>query len=191
MILVRHSQPEILPHTPPAQWPLTAEGRARCFALAKQLAGLTPSAVYSSPEPKAMETAEILAGELGLQCTEIPELAEHDRSNVAFLTQSEFEAGIQACFQNPEQRVFGLESAAEALSRFQLAVGTIIGQTPAPLLVTHGTVMSLYLAGRAGADPFQIWKTLATPCYFVCPTQSELPCSEVQYFGPNAFVSRV
>ena len=34
-------------------------------------------------------------------------------------------------------------------------------------VVAHGTVISLYVARKTGADPFTLWKRLDTPSYIV------------------------
>ena len=46
--------------------------------------------MVSSEEPKAVETAGIAAGCLGLGCSVYPGLHEHDRTGVPFLGDEEF-----------------------------------------------------------------------------------------------------
>jgi probable phosphoglycerate mutase len=74
--LIRHGLPEIqldaqgrqLMYGPDAV--LSAEGRRQAAALAAQfINGEAPAALYASPYPRARETAEILARELGLPLT--------------------------------------------------------------------------------------------------------------------------
>lgn len=184
MILVRHSQPEIQRELPAAQWRLSQAGQARCHQLAAQLAAFAPDAIYSSPEAKAQQTAAILASALRIPWTEIAELAEHDRTDVPFLTAEEFEAGIARFFQHREQIVFGSESAVQALQRFEAGVRSALAGAQQPIVVTHGTVMSLYLAERAGVDALTIWKSLVTPCYVVCPDAAG-SCSAIQYIDAS------
>ena len=58
--------------------------------LAERLIEYQPDIVVSSVEPKAMETAEIIATKLGLAVYTIYGLHEHDRSNVPFLPNDNF-----------------------------------------------------------------------------------------------------
>ena len=183
MILVRHSQPDIQPAIDPTLWRLTHEGRKRCYDLAHTLATLAPDAIFSSPEVKTVETAAILAEVLELPHAEIAELAEHDRTDVPFFsTQREFEDRIAQFFAQPELRVFGKESASEALARFAVGIERAAEGAARPVVVTHGTVMSLYLAQITGQDPLAIWKSLATPCFAVCPPNGGAH-GGVQYVG--------
>ncbi len=45
-------------------------------------------------------------------------------------------------------------------------------------VVAHGTVISLYVARKTGADPYALWKRLNTPSYVVM-TLPELQLIEV------------
>ncbi len=174
MILVRHSTPEKLRNVPANEWHLSEEGRSRCHELAKQLEGLQPDAIFSSPEAKAAETASILAHDLGLRVREISELAEHDRAGVPFFpSQSDFEQQLRLFFQQPDQRVLGRESAVEALARFEFGIARVHAEKPAqPLIVAHGTVLSLYIAKRVQLDAWTVWTQLETPCYVLCPNST-------------------
>jgi broad specificity phosphatase PhoE len=160
VLLVRHSVPEVDPSIPAADWRLSPEGRRRCTALAERVAAHEPDVVVSSPEPKARETAELLAARLGLVLREASELREQERRTVGWLERAELEASIRRLFAEPDRVVFGEESAADALSRFSRAVD---GLGDGAVVVSHGTVISLYAAGRTGRDAFEIWSGLELP----------------------------
>src|SRR5687767_3947565 len=126
MILIRHSIPEQLPSVSSSEWQLSAVGRARCASLARELEPFQPDAIFSSVERKAAETAQLIAQHFGLQVVQLRELAEHDRSNVPyFASQEEFEEHLHQFFEQPERRVFGQESAVEALSRFERGIDVV------------------------------------------------------------------
>jgi broad specificity phosphatase PhoE len=57
---------------------LTAEGRRQAARLAAWLCAWTPQRVLTSPVPRAVETAEIISGQLGLPCEIAPALREYD-----------------------------------------------------------------------------------------------------------------
>ena len=66
LILVKHSLPEIDPSVPAAEWRLSREGRRRARILGERLDRYNPDRIFSSTEPKSMETAEIAAGNLNV-----------------------------------------------------------------------------------------------------------------------------
>ena len=116
--------------------------------------------LLSSPEPKARETAELLAPTLGLEVVVAEGLRETARRTVGMLAADDFDRGIRALFEQPDEVVFGEESAADALSRFEAAVA---GVSDPAVVVTHGTVLSLYAAAKTGRDPFELWRSLELP----------------------------
>jgi len=169
LILVKHAQPDILPHVAARRWRLSAKGRRQAFALADRLAAYLPFALIASPEPKARETAGIVASRLGLDMTIGPELYEHDRSNVPFLSQTAFLEAVAEFFARPEELVFGSETAHQARQRFTRAVEQIIAAHPDEniVIVAHGTVISLFVGHHTGIDPFPLWQRLGMSAFVV------------------------
>jgi phosphoribosyl-AMP cyclohydrolase len=169
LILIKHSLPEIDPSRPAHEWPLSAQGRARCRELARQVAELSPAIVASSPEPKAVQTAQILAERLRLPMEVVEGLEEHDRRNAGWMSRGQFEASVQEFFRQPHKRVLGAESADEAHRRFKRALEGVLagyaGQNIA--VVAHGTVISLFVSRAAGIEPFPFWKRLGLPSFVV------------------------
>ncbi len=165
LVLVKHSLPEVVPGVPASQWQLGPAGRGRCAALAEHLRPYLPAAIVASAEPKAAETARLVAGALGVEWSVQPGLHEHARESVGWLRPEAFEASVKALFARPAERVFGEESAAEALARFSAAVSAALAQHPDEnvVVVAHGTVIALYCAAAAGADGFDLWRRLGLP----------------------------
>ena len=169
LILVRHSLPVIVPGEDAADWRLSDEGRDRAAELAEKLAGYRPSHIASSDEPKASETAGLLAARLGVPIALNPGLREHDRRGAPYFgDERAFQATMARFFAAPGELVFGRETAAHALARFTAAVSRVIAQSAADrdiMVVTHGTVMALYLASVTGGDAYALWREQALPCY--------------------------
>lgn len=172
LILVRHGRPAIDPDTPPPTWPLCEEGRQGCEKIIERVTALKPTRAVASPEPKALQTAQILAAPLGLEVEIDPGLHEHKRPHASFGSEQEFRDSIAQAFANPAEASPGGESPEEACARFAAALARHKG---APLLaVSHGTVMSLYLADKLGLDAHDLWRSLHMPDVFVLDADGAL-----------------
>lgn len=169
LLLVRHSQPEIVPGIPAKQWHLSEEGRLRCTPLIETVAVYQPDAIVTSVEPKAMETAALIASFFGKPFETVEGLHEQDRSGVGFLGTDEFQGRLASFFRNPQEHVLGRESAVEALTRFLLAVQTVLMRHVEGnvIIVTHGTIMTLFVAHYAQVDPLSFWQALGLPDFIV------------------------
>lgn len=84
-----------------------------------------------------------------------------------FHTQDELEQAIERFFRNPHKLVLGDETAQQALLRFTAAIDRIIEAAAADtaIIITHGTVMTLYMASVAGVRPMRFWRRLDTPSF--------------------------
>lgn len=175
LILVKHSLPDIVENIPARQWHLSEEGKLRAERLAYRLSLIKPDVLVASPEPKAEETAQIMGRELGLEVRTIENLHEHDRSNSAYLSRHEFQNALREFFLRPDQLVFGNETANQAHGRFSKTVHGILesnkNQTVA--VVTHGTVISLFVSRLIDVSAFTLWKELGLPSIVVLDMQAK------------------
>jgi broad specificity phosphatase PhoE len=154
------------PSMPAHQWKLGAVGIAGAKELARSLSAYSPTKVVASLEPKARETGAIVAGRLGVPFATALGLHEHDRRTVGFLGTDEFAARMRDLFARPEAVAFGNESAAAALARFATAVDRIVDeQTGNIVIVSHGTVIALFVGARADVDAAALWARLGLPSY--------------------------
>jgi broad specificity phosphatase PhoE len=167
LILIKHASPLVIPVTPPEQWKLSDKGRESCAALAEALREHEPAIIISSEEPKAQETAQLAASRLGVPTESAANLHEHDRTNVPHMRSGEFISHMELFFRRPDERVLGRESADEALSRFEKAVDSVVAAHSSGniAIVTHGTVLALYLASHNDRDPFHLWRELGLPSF--------------------------
>lgn len=170
LILIKHASPQVQPDLPPEQWPLSQDGKAKCAALAEQVAAYSPSVVVSSEELKAAETGQLVAQRLGVPHHAAPDLHEHDRSNVPQLRTAEFISMMELLFRRPNELVLGKETAVAALSRFQSALDEVLLEHPEGnvAVVSHGTVIALLLEKlepkRRG---FDVWRAMKLPSFVV------------------------
>ena len=178
LILIKHASPEVNLEAPPEAWRLSPEGRAKAELLAQRLAPLALAVVVTSEEVKAAETGDVLGRALSAPVERAAGLGEHDRSNVPQMPTREFISTMELVFRKPRQLVLGRETAAGALARFRNALddeieshrdkGTIA-------VVSHGTVIALFLAEITGKPAFEYWRRMKLPSYAVL----ELPSLEM------------
>lgn len=169
LILVKHSLPEMVPETPAREWTLSKAGRERCQELVEKVTPYLPDLIVSSLEPKAIETAEILARHLARPFRTFEGLHEHDRADVGYLEREQFESRVADFFRHPEDLVLGKETARQARERFSRALASVEIEYPnkSILVVSHGTVITLFVTEQAGLEPFPFWQKLDLPSFVV------------------------
>ncbi len=170
LVLVRHSLPEMEPDVRASQWRLSDEGQHRCEPLAQRLAGYKPTMIVASLEPKAVETGQIAADILGIPFATAPGLHEHERPKAGlFSTREQFEAQVVHLFERPGELILGNETADQAHARFASAIAAVVEQHPSGnlALVSHGTVLTLFVTRANGLDPAPFWKRLGLPSFVV------------------------
>lgn len=167
LILVKHSVPEIEADQPANTWKLSKEGRLRARRLAEQLKSFDPEVIISSDEPKAKETAEIVASQLQLAMQIVHDLHEHARSHVPYLSHDAFQISMRDFFQKPDELVFGEETASQAYTRFYRAVHAVLNEhrNKTIVIVTHGTVISLFVSRLTGSSDLELWNKLGLPSF--------------------------
>jgi broad specificity phosphatase PhoE len=173
LLLIRHAHTRPITGFRPAEFPLNEQGRAACEPFAQTLATWELAAIVTSTEPKARETGAIIGRTLGLPVDSYPGLEEHHRGVVDKLgTDDAFRAAVERIFDEPERTVYGEESGAAALSRFTIAVDLILAAHPEGnvAVVTHGTVMALFVAAHNALDVKAFWRGLSMPDLVVLKT---------------------
>ncbi len=169
LILVKHSLPEIIPTIPAKEWQLSESGQVRCDTLAQNLEIYLPDVIISSVEQKAVGTAQIIASQLGKPFYTFEGLHEHDRTGVDFLDKEQFEAKVNNFFVRPDKLVLGIETASQAIERFLKAVTSVEVTHPDKniVIVTHGTVITLFVEKFNDVNTFSFWKELDLPSFVV------------------------
>ena len=178
LILVRHGPPQRVEGVAAHEWQLSEQGRETCENFFSTLVTpgaakipVQPGIIASSIEPKAVQTAEIMAHLFGLNVETVAGLHEHDRSKMGYLEAIDFNRKVAEFLTHPDELVMGLETANQALQRFTQTVESVCNRTPTGdvVIVSHGTVMTLYLAPRMNRDPFLFWQKLGMPALFLRP----------------------
>jgi len=166
LVFIRHSQSKPEAGVPARQWRLTAEGRRRCSPLAEQLFPYDLDLIVTSTERKAIETGELVAQKLEIPCIIEDNLHEHERETAPYFdTRAEFIEAIQNLFIHPTELVFGDETGLAAQERFASAVENVLKVNPREniAIVTHGTVLSLFVSQLTGCAAIPFWRGLGMP----------------------------
>ena len=176
LIFIRHSLPILDPKVPPFQWHLSDEGKMRCRTLATHLQTYSPKMVFTSRESKAIETGQIIATYLKLSQKIIDGLHEHERPQTGNLDHEQFIASIANFFKQPDLLIFGSETADAAYKRFSKTVDKVVKEAlgnnnDCVAIVTHETVISLFMWHVCHQEPFSFWQQLGIPSYLIldCP----------------------
>ena len=174
LILVKHSLPEIVEGRPAREWVLSEDGRERARKLVASLLPYQPEIILSSVEPKAWETASILAEVLGLTVQAVNGFQEHDRSTSPYYAKGEFEKLVQEFFEKPDLLVFGNETARRSLARFRetVEIAMEVHRDKIMMIVSHGTVISLFVSWLTGCDGWALWRSLGLPSFVVLDMHS-------------------
>lgn len=169
LIFIRHAESKRDDSVPANQWRLSQAGREACRPLADALTPYGLTKLVSSMEPKAIETARLTAGHLGIPSEIAAGLHEHDRSNVGYLGAGRFQDLVKDVLVKTDERVFGLETGAQARQRFTQAVEELVAANPDETLglVSHGTVMSLFVVAANDLAPYDFWRRLGMPSFVV------------------------
>ncbi|SFR77544.1 probable phosphoglycerate mutase [Agromyces sp. CF514] len=128
--------------------PLNDAGRAQAVAAAMSLDEVEWRAVYSSTLSRAVETAEIIAAELGLpDPVEVAELAERSYGVLEGLDH-----GGRAAVEAQAATIDGLEPRSAVISRAREALVEIAAAHPGDdvIVVTHGGVIHALMLDLSG-----------------------------------------
>jgi broad specificity phosphatase PhoE len=151
--VISHPEVRVDPAVPVPQWELSAQGLRRVRGLLRMPWVQDVSAVFSSAEPKALQTAELLAAACGhLEVVVHEGLGENDRSATGFLPPEQFEVVADLFFSAPTLSAHGWESAQAAQQRVVSAVDDCLRQAPVGdvAVVAHGGVGTLLWCHLAG-----------------------------------------
>jgi broad specificity phosphatase PhoE len=162
LYLVRHGRPLVDRSRPAHEWTLDPEAYDEVWALRES--GRLPerAAWFSSPEPKALATAELLTdGDVGV----VEGLREQVRDGTEWI--EDFDDVVRRAFAVPDAvAVPGWEPLAACRERVVRAVDGILAAyaTDDVVLVGHGTAWTALAAALTGTQPdLDKWHALQMP----------------------------
>lgn len=162
LILIRHAAVEPDPRAPAALWPLSDEGRQAARALAQSPLWQDVERIFTSPEIKAQETAQIVAGPNGITVTAVEDLREVERPADQWF--SDYPRAVAEYFAHLTAGLHGWEPPAAAWRRMQACVDRISAAEAGTVgIAGHGLTFALYLAALTGGDPATVWAGINLP----------------------------
>jgi broad specificity phosphatase PhoE len=162
LALVRHGQPLVVPGVPACRWELDPAGYDDVWALRQSGRLPAQAAWFSSPEPKAVGTAQLLTdGDVGI----VDDLREHVRDATDWV--EDFDGTVRQAFAEPEVPAYdGWEPLETCRARVTKAVGGILAthRDMDVVLVGHGTAWTVLASELTGRRPdLDRWATLQMP----------------------------
>ncbi|MEM7222332.1 MAG: histidine phosphatase family protein [Pseudomonadota bacterium] len=174
IFFVRHARPVVNLAESSYNWPLAPGATDDLAPIVAELSPVNVSKIRSSPENRALSTANFIAASSGRLVETLPDLCEHKRDSLSRPSSDrEFFDLMERFFESPDQLVFGLETASEACDRFTAAVREALGDQPGDtIIVGHGTVLSLLLGSISGRSRYEIWRRMKMPDLIKIPRES-------------------
>jgi broad specificity phosphatase PhoE len=160
--LVRHGRPLPRKGVPAREWELDPAGFDDVWAL-RESGRLPRRAVwFSSPEPKATQTAQLLTeSDVGV----LDDLREQDRGSGVWI--DDFAAAVRRAFAHPDVPAYdGWEPLAACRARVGAAARRVLHVHAGEevVLVGHGTAWTLLAAELRGTQPdIDAWERLDLP----------------------------
>ena len=156
LLFARHGESvantrQVFANRPGGHFPLTSQGQAHAHDLARRLAPEPIGHIYSSPLPRALETAAIVAAARGLPVRVAPGLREYDVGEFESQPYGGDHAWRMALYAENEaawrrgdhdHRLAGGDSLAELVAR--------VGELLAELRAAHWEAETILLVGHGG-----------------------------------------
>lgn len=158
LLLIRHAQTSKNKSLPPETWRLDPAGADALDSLRDAWPWQEVANWFSSPEPKALETA---AGLTDRPVQSVPELAELQRR-----WSDDYVGSVGRLFGDTASPAEpGWETGDDALRRFDRALREIVEASEGDVaVVSHGLVISLWAGAlRGGSVDHDEWRSLGFP----------------------------
>ena len=183
LILIKHAKPLVDPQKSSELWRLSNEGREQAKTLAAPLLPHTRSPKSSPaknpkpPKPPASSplnsTSPLLPPPIFTSTTAPTSPTCAPANSISNI--------YELFFRRPGDLILGKESATQALTRFEQAIDQILTDHPDGNLaiVSHGTVIALFIEKHSDRNGFQIWREMSLPSFAIFDLP-EMELSELQ-----------
>lgn len=166
LILIRHSKSLVNPNIPIPTWGLSEEG----VELAKKLNRIpqiqTLDMVYSSLQPKALETAILATKNTGIPIKTDDRLTESTSFTNKFVTPEELEQNTKKYYSDKHLSFNNGETSDEALKRFMAAISDITKEETDKKnvgIVSHGNILTTFASQFVDRDVHELHESIRYP----------------------------
>lgn len=166
IIFIRHSKSLVNPEIPINTWGLSEEG----VELAKKLNNLpeikTLDVIYSSLQPKALETAILATKNLGILIKTDDRLTETTSFTNKFVNLDQLEKNTKEYYSGPKISINNGETSEEALARFNTAINEIVKAEAGKQnigVVSHGSILASFCAQYKKTGAYEILQNMKQP----------------------------
>jgi broad specificity phosphatase PhoE len=145
---ITHPEVAIDRDVPVPDWPLSDIGARRAVVLLRRPWITAIRSIFTSPERKAAQVADVLGTARHLAPVTLAGFGENERSTTGYLPSAEFEATADAFFARPDESIRGWERAVDAQRRIVSAVDRAVAMMRPDgdaVIVSHGGVGTLLL----------------------------------------------
>jgi broad specificity phosphatase PhoE len=165
LYLVRHASVDVRPEQPGPQWHLSAQGRADAEALAASQYWQDLRMLSTSPEPKAVGTAQRIAAPHGLPIRIAPDLREVGGRAWAGSADA-YREQVQRYLQG--EAIDSWEPKDGAQRRVRACIDGILADDRRSdvAVVSHGLILTLYLDDLLkldGTAAYELWSAMRLP----------------------------
>lgn len=166
IVLIRHSKSLVNPNIPITSWGLSEEGRT----LAKKLNSLpqikTLEVIYSSLQPKALETAALATEDMGIEVKTDNNLTESTSFTNKFVSLKELEENTRKYYAEKTCSINDGETFVEAQARLAKALNDIVKKEQDKEtigIVSHGNILAGFVSQITQVDPYEIVEKIKQP----------------------------
>jgi broad specificity phosphatase PhoE len=161
LYLIRHAHVQMA-GAAAEHWPLSEKGRREAGTLARQDFWREVGTIFSSPEPKALQTAKPAARRWDIPLEIADCLQELRRPRLI----PDYEKVIARLLAEPETSVANLESAVQVAERVTHCIEALVTTHPEQTLavVSHGLILTIFLAQLEDRWPtVDEWRAVPSP----------------------------
>lgn len=166
LVLIRHSKSLVNPDVPINTWGLADEGIALAKKMQENKAVQEIQVIYSSLQPKALETAILATKNRGVPLRTDDRLTEITSFTKQFVDLITLEKNTKDFYTKNDVSFFGGETQEEALKRFNQAIEEIVAkekEVETIGIASHGATLTCFAAQFIEKDPYEIITNLGQP----------------------------
>ncbi len=166
IIFIRHSKSLVNPDVPIATWALSDEGVDLAKKLKKVLGVKSIEVIYSSLQPKALETAILATKDLGIPIRTHKDLTESTSFTNKFVNLQQLEENTREYYKNPDLSINNGETSKEAVLRFNTAINEIVRIEKGRKvigIVSHGSILADFSAQYFDKSAYEIVHKMGQP----------------------------